>query len=756
MDIRDIVNKGIVDLENCEQEPIHIPGSIQPNGFLLGINKESWQVEYCSANTNDHTSTEYTDILSKTFSAFAGDDNQEALRKYIEDKVKETTPLRINIKGEIFDCLVHSNSNVYIFEAEPVMDSALPMPDIYEENRQFLEIVEHTKSFYELCDNVARRTRELTGYDRVMIYKFDEFYNGEVYAESKREDLESFLGLHYPHTDIPMQARELYLSNLLRIITDVDYTPVPIYTFTGRDNKDLDLSHAVLRSTSPIHVQYLHNMGVGATLTISLIHKGKLWGLIACHHYSAKNIPHHARIAAKIQGHFITSQIDVRQSNEEYDIAKRSNEALEKLLHAIRSHNYESFNELVNNKALLEVCNASGVSIVVNGVTYSSGSVPSVGMIEEMASSFAEKTNRTSYYTSELKNTIEQMENVCETVSGLLYHSLGINNNDCIMWFRPETIDEVHWAGDPKKAIVKDEKGLHPRKSFEKWKEIVECRSKPWLEPELNAAANFSYALQRQVALLAVTKEEQKYRELAEILKESNKELENINWISTHDLQEPLRKIRIMSSRIISSKDEFSISDKLDDMLSKIDSSAGRMQQLLKDMLDYTKVINDEGSITSVNLNDLIQVVVDDYSEVINEKGVEVVVKELPEINGIPFLLKQLFTNLIGNAIKFSGNNKQVITIEALPSLQRITLPSGMDELYQQVKVSDTGIGFDQQYVESIFKIFTRLNPQHEYKGSGMGLALCKKIMQSHNGFIRAEGSLGEGATFKLYFPQQD
>lgn len=753
MDIRNIENKGLVNLENCEQEPIHIPGSIQPNGFLLGIASDIWVVDYCSGNTEEYIGVEYKEVLGKSLNEIIGNDSVEAVKKYIDDNVLESTPLELNINNKEFNCLIHKSADTYIFEAEPIQETDIPLPDIYEENKQFLLAVEHTQSFYELCDHVARRTRELTGYDRVMIYKFDEYYNGEVYAESKREDLESFLGLHYPHTDIPIQARKLYLTNLLRIITDLNYTPVPVYAVGKKDNSSLDMSKAILRSTSPIHIQYLQNMGVGATLTISLVHKDKLWGLIACHHYSAKNIPHHARIAAKIQGHFITSQIDVRRANEEHHIAKKANEALEKLLNAISSHNYESFNELVANKSLLQVCNASGVSIVVNGMQYSSGAVPSKYMIDEMAEVFAEQTKRTSYHTTELKHSLEHMEHVCETVSGMLYHSLSYKNNDCIMWFRPETIDEVHWAGDPGKSIVKDEKGLHPRRSFEMWKETVECKSKPWLESELNAAANFAYALQRQVALLAITKEELKYRELAEILKESNKELENINWISTHDLQEPLRKIRMMSSRIISAKDEFNIGDRLEDMLVKIDSSAVRMQQLLKDMLDYSKVINNEDALAQVDLNIVVKSVVDDYEDTLEEKGVEVIVKNLPTVEGIPFLLKQLFINLIGNAIKFTSDKKQVITIDALPNLQRITLASGMDELYHQVRVTDTGIGFEQQYVDSIFKIFTRLNPQDEYKGSGMGLALCKKIMQSHDGFIRAEGKLNEGATFKLYFP---
>src|SRR5690606_6704948 len=187
-----------------------------------------------------------------------------------------------------------------------------------------------THTLKELCDLVAKGTREITGYDRVMIYRFDKDYNGEVYAESKREDLEPFLGLHYPHTDIPKQARELYMQNLLRMIVDIENTPVPIYTINNNaDTQRLELSLSILRSTSPIHVQYLSNMGVGATLSISLIYQKRLWGLLACHNYSPKNITPEIRLSAQLQGHFITSQIDLRQRNEEYDLSRKIAMSLE-------------------------------------------------------------------------------------------------------------------------------------------------------------------------------------------------------------------------------------------------------------------------------------------------------------------------------------------------------------------------------------------------------------------------------------------
>ena len=274
MNIRDIVNRDIVNLTNCEQEPIHIPGSIQPHGFLLGLKNNSLIIDYCSGNIAQYISISYSQLLGKSFSEVFGEQAQESFFDYVSQNLMlSSSLLKLTLAGNEFLCTLHKSSDTYILEAEPISVDEKNASESYNQTSQFFSYMHDTHSLKELCQLVADGTRDITGYDRVMIYRFDKDYNGEVYAESKREDLEPFLGLHYPHTDIPAQARQLYMQNLLRIITDIDYTPVPVYTIDDTANKNLDLSLSILRSTSPIHVQYLHNMGVGATLTISLIHQ---------------------------------------------------------------------------------------------------------------------------------------------------------------------------------------------------------------------------------------------------------------------------------------------------------------------------------------------------------------------------------------------------------------------------------------------------------------------------------------------------
>ena len=754
MKFKDIVNRDIVNLTNCEFEPIHIPGSIQPHGFLIGINSDSWKIDFCSGNTATYLQYEFKNLLNTGFAEAFGVAQQELVQDYIsKNLLLSSTPLQLNLHGKEFLCTIHKSENCYILEAEPLQKNDQNLSDIYDQTSQFLHYMNETHTLKELCDLVAKGTRDITGYDRVMIYRFDKEYNGEVFAESCREDLEPFLGLHYPHTDIPAQARELYMQNLLRLIVDIDYEPVPIYTSDAtNDHKNLNLSLSVLRSTSPIHVQYLRNMGVGATLTISLIHQKKLWGLIACHHYSPKNITPEIRLAAQLQGHFITSQIDVRQTNEEYEVARKVNLALERINAVDLPAKEESLENIVKKPELLELCNASGVSIIINGRIYKNGTTVADAKMLELSEWLSDHTKNSSFFTDKLIDIVpEELGADCENGSGIIYHSLGTKNSS-IIWYRPETIREVNWGGDPKKAIVKDQNGLSPRNSFKLWKEIIKCRSKSWLDPELNAAANFAHSLQRQLNLILITEEEEKYRKLSEILKETNSELENINWISTHDLQEPLRKIQMISSRILGKEGE-QMSEGVANSLQRMNNSANRMQTLLVDILKYTKIQHIDDSFVHVDPKEVLNEVLEDLQEMVIEKNAVIKIEKLPEIYGIAFLLKQLFSNLVQNSLKYSFQDvPPVITISSLGRLKPDFL-NDSSELYEALQFSDNGIGFEQQFAENIFNIFSRLHGQGEYKGSGVGLALCKKIMQVHKGYILAEGIPDNGAVFKLYFP---
>jgi chemotaxis family two-component system sensor kinase Cph1 len=746
MKIKDIVNRDIVTLTNCENEPIHIPGKIQPHGFLIGLTLDR-KIDYCTGNIAEFVEVTYTQALGKSFAAVFGSSAEQKIFDYIdEDKIKDAFPLEIDLLGQSFQISIHKSFDIYVLEAEPVF-SREKLADVYTQTFQFVTQMNNTKSLKDLCALVAEATREITGYDRVMIYRFDEQYNGEVYAESCREDLESFLGLHYPHTDIPAQARELYIKNLLRLIVDVGYEPVPIFTVDDSENKNLDLSFSVLRSTSPIHVEYLQNMGVGATLTISLMHHGRLWGLIACHHYSEKNISPDIRLAAKLQGYFITSQIDIRQSSDEYLNAQKTALALEQLTGLDLSYVSESLDKIISAPQLLNICNAAGVSIITKDKIYKTGLTPSDEEIKLLIEFINGLKISTIFITNKIRDHFPEADYA--NIAGIIYHPIG--NGDHIIWYRPETILEISWGGDPEKSIVKDSSGLHPRNSFEIWKQIVKNQSSVWKQYEINAAAQYAHALHTQLIMIMLTEEEEKYRTQSEILRETNSELENINWISTHDLQEPLRKIQLITSKMMSEINVVSI-DSISSSLQRVSNSASRMRVLLEDILKYTRIKNTKGVLEKTDLNHILRVTIEEMSEAITESNAVIESENLPDVHAISFLIKQLFSNIIQNSLKYASPERTPV-IKITASQEPELIKDKFKVYCYWIRFSDNGIGFDQKYSESIFKVFTRLHNQQEYTGSGVGLALCKKIMQTLGGTIYAEGKTGEGSQITIYFP---
>ncbi|WP_308993867.1 ATP-binding protein [Mariniflexile litorale] len=750
MKIKDIVNRDLVTLTNCEHEPIHIPGSIQPHGFLIGLTM-AWNIDFCSDNISSFIDISLSEVIGKHFDTIFGTEAHRIIQDFITNEKKLSVfPLEMDLLDNTFQLTIHKSDDIYVLECEPTFLEKENLVDVYAQTMTFLSHMNSSTSLKGLCGFVAEGIRQITGYDRVMIYRFDDQYNGEVYAENCREDLEPFLGLHYPHTDIPVQARALYLKNQLRFIVDIGYTPVPIFTTDDDENKNLDLSLSILRSTSPIHVEYLKNMGVGATLTISLIHEGRLWGLIACHHYSVKNISPEVRLAAKLQGQFITSQIDLRQATDEYAIARKTSIALEKLTGLDLSDSKEPFKILISNQNLLQLSNAVGVSIKIGPTIYKNGVTPTHNQIDHLITAITDSTNDKMFITNKLRVHFPELD-YGEEIAGIIYHSLG--NGNSIIWYRPETISEINWGGDPEKAIIKDSKGLHPRNSFNLWKQIVKNQSSVWLQPELNSAAHYAHWLYNQIILMMLREEQERYRSQSHILKEANAELENINWISTHDLQEPLRKIQIIISRLLIEIEETPTVDVVG-YLNRVSKSANRMQILLQDILKYIRIKNNKDTLEKMSLNFIMDDTLDAMKDDLLKSGAVIECQDLPEVYGTPYLMKQLFSHIIQNALKYASPERSPI-LKITASKTPVIINDSHKMYCQWIKISDNGIGLEQQYASSIFKIFTRLHTMEKYTGSGVGLAICKKIMQNFGGSIEASGALNKGTTITLYFPYE-
>ncbi len=728
--MKSIVYQDQVNLDNCESEPIHIPGSIQPHGFLLAVDSDHI-LRFCSENIREVGFDPARVLGQKLSLLFNSDDYQkiaEALEKPGYTKGQVT---RLKWAGKDINLLTHQSDTYHILEIEPFTENEIPF--LNSLSFEFARLTGEAKNLKELCQKISKHIKEITGYDRVMIYKFDDQYNGEVFAESKEEHLESFLGLHYPHTDIPPQARELYLKNLVRMISDVDYKPVPILSLdTQGTHESLNLGMSVLRSVSPIHVSYLQNMGVGATLTVSLLLDDRLWGLVACHHYSPKTLSFYSRISALLQGQLLSSQIRVQETAVSFE-EKRS---LEIHLDAIRNMLSSENNEDLHSDDFLHVtqsdyflCTSSLTPVLIGSESEKNRLKEIIRILDQM--------NVDEFHTNSVVRDLHPDPD--SDIAGVLYFRL--DEHTRVIWARREVNREIKWAGNPHKAIEKDQNGLSPRKSFEAWKEVIRGKSRNWTDVEISVARQCVFMLQKHHSLLKGRQVQRQQEELLDKLKLANEELENINWISTHDLKEPLRKIRIFASLLLDDT-RFELEEDTLKMIDRINNSAGRMQRLLDDLLHLNRTKHTEESYETIRLGDLLTGVIETFDW---NKGRVRLADPMPEIKGNAFLLSQLFTNLISNSLKFASEKREL--------LLEIDQISSEQPGFVTIRLTDNGMGFENKYAESMFRVFFRLNDDFQREGSGVGLAICKKVVELHGGRIWSEGTPELGASFYVELP---
>lgn len=524
---RTLLNQGTytydpIDLNNCDKEPIHIPGFIQPHGVLLAVTTNNIPtIVQCSQNTEEHLGLTVQEVIGLPLEHLIGKDNiRQVLACNFSASVTsdlQYMDLTINVSGkaQIFTSVIHESEGLLILELEPTYEKGNMEGNDFEWISRFFSRIKSTDNRVEASQIAAEQVKDMLGYDRVMIYEFDEQWNGKVIAEAREEELEPFLGHHYPASDIPKQARELYLRNWLRTIVNVNYQPVEIVPLlqplTG---KPLNLSLSVLRSVSPLHIEYLQNMGVGATVTISLIHDNQLWGLITCHHNSARYIPHRIRNLCNFLGSFFSSELFQRQQLDEYQAEIRSREAATQVSNIFIGNTSPAriIEELQGEEqTLLSLMDASGAAICYQDKLLLYGDTPTREQVRELAAWLAGKSEDYSYHTSKLSLEYDPAKAYKEKASGIVYVAISPGQHHYIIWFRPEVVQIVDWAGDPAKAVIKTDDGmrLSPRKSFEKWREVVQSTSYPWTTKELNVLPLLKSIVRRQTENQLAQAEEQ-------------------------------------------------------------------------------------------------------------------------------------------------------------------------------------------------------------------------------------------------------
>ena len=734
-----------VDLTNCDREPIHIPGKVQSHGFLVAFDSTD-VVNYVSENIKRFLNVEVKDLLGKTvgdFERLLQNDEAPGFVHHIlqlgrhAKGFESINPYTIDLGDESFNLIFSKSDNNAVLEFEPNITAT--EVDLQKTIGRSVSEMLSGKQLKQLLDNAASQIKNLIGYDRVMIYKFLEDGHGEVIAEVKEEHLEPFLGLHYPASDIPKQARELYKVNLTRIITDVNTKASPILTLaTNGQAEPLDMTCSELRAVSPIHIQYLKNMGVASSFSISLLYKEELWGLIACHNYTPRFINYKAREASKLIGQIISSALEYKQDEENIVRSLDFNSAFETLSNILRNGGNAAYAITGHETTLLNMTDATGAVVIYEDKITTLGNTPPKDQLKDLVSWLLSHMEDHVYYTHQLPEVYKPAKEYSQIASGLMACSLSPEMGELMIWFKPEQIATINWAGNPNKPVEVDGNGLmnlSPRRSFEVWSQTVKHTSARWNQEEITNVLRL-----REEVVYAINRQANEIRMLNEKLKQAYEELDTFSFTISHDLRTPLSTIKNYSELLLESNK--SLDDDAKRILNKIIGGADKLNYLIKEVLNYSRVGRAEMEYTEIEMGTLIEEIKSDLVVAFNTHNLEFEVGETPAINGDKTMIAQVFANIINNAIKYSSRSN--------PPKVKIEGKETNSEVIYSIK--DNGVGIDLNYYNRIFDLFKRMDNVRSYEGTGVGLAIVKRIIEKHTGRIWVESELGVGTVFYIAF----
>jgi two-component system, chemotaxis family, sensor kinase Cph1 len=732
----------------CAREPIHIPGGIQPHGVLISVDGQA-KVLQISGNIGEFMDRTPDACLGQTLDDVIGHTAAERARGGLKRLARDGAAIHVGnaiIEGwkhdEPMAVVVHRHEGLFFVELEPAHDLADVFSTMYPLVRSFVTEVQSMHTVEQLCQFAADEIQRITGFGRTLVYQFDEEGHGHVLAEAVDHGYPSYLNQYFPASDIPPQARELYRRNRIRLISNANYEAAPLvpalHPQTGRAT---DLTYASLRSVSPVHLQYMRNMGTLASMSMSILVDDKLWGLISCHHETPRLPPFEVRTACEHVAQIVSLQIEARETQAEAHYRLELRRMLSKLLSSMA--NTDSFVEALVNDAsdLLGFTRSSGAAVIFEGRTSLIGVTPnehSVTALVDWLDNQSEDvvmSDRASEYCPALSDSPE--------IAGFLAVSISKIYRNYVVWFRREVVQTVEWAGDPRAKLNTLSTSLSPRVSFETWTDVVRNRSLPWRPAEREIALEF-----RAAVLGIVLRRAEEIAQLATELGRANHELEGFSYTVSHDLRAPLRHI-VSFADLLRQMDGEKLSERGRGYLERIVTSARFGGRLVDDLLSFAQLGRAALRPHKVDVYGLVRNVIQNDIDEASSARVRWNLEALPSIEADHVFLHVAFTNVIANAVKFSlQKDAPQIDIGAY---------EGAGELigYTVYFVRDNGVGFDMRYVDKLFGVFQRLHVNEQFQGTGIGLANVRRIVERHGGKVWAEGKLNNGATFYMALPKQ-
>ena len=492
-----MIKRKNLDSDFCGNLPLHHINSIQDYGYLLVVDIEDLTVIQASENLAELLDAEIQEIIPSPLENYLAELSILEIKELINSNLNYRIPLSVNLKHvsehQSYHALIHIKTGYLIIELEKAENNiSRSFTVVYQSIRHISAALDKANTVQEVCNTAIRELRRLSGFDGILMYSFDKDWNGTVIAEDKDERLEQYLGQTFPASDVPKQAREMYLKNPYRLIPNRTYRPIRLYPVINPiTNAFIDLSDCNLRGIAAVHLEYMKNMGINASMSIRVIYNESLWGLISCHHIENKYLNYELCSVFEWLSELISNRLSMILNSDSH----RRAQSLQLHRQTIADRIYATGELLIGLLAedadnILSLFKATGAVMVINGRIESRGTLPSKDELENLILWLEGKNFSEIFATSQLSEDYEDASAFAAEVSGLLFIPIENERAEFVVCFRPEVIQDINWGGDPNQTITfdKDGKSYHPRNSFTSWKETVSGHALPWQKEELEVA----------------------------------------------------------------------------------------------------------------------------------------------------------------------------------------------------------------------------------------------------------------------------
>jgi two-component system, chemotaxis family, sensor kinase Cph1 len=738
----------VFDIDECAREPIHLLGSVQSHGALLALAEPELTIAVASSNTAAVLGVAPAVLLGLPVADILGPDQAEQLHQAASDDDGAAAIVPVQLEegeaGYQLEVSVHRGDGLVICEFEPSADEPFRFSSFYPAARRALLQLESTRTVADLCQAAVRQVRAFTGYDRVVAYRFDGDGPGEVIAEDAAPGWEPWLGLWFPAIDVPPQARRLYLRNWIRVIADVDDPGAALIPpLRPGTQRPLDLSSSALRTVSGYHLEYLRNIGVRGSMSVSLIKDGRLWGLIACHSGVPRRLTADQRAACEMFGIALSLRLDAIEDRQRAADQAEARRILQQMTAGAEAIAPERFGEhiVAGSARLSDLIGADGVYLRLGAAAYTSGLVPDLRGLPALLARLPSVPVGRAWSTHRLREEAGELAHLAGDCAGVLLVPLS-SAGDVLAWFRGEVSHTVRWAADPERPVVTGRRGqrLTPRGSSSVWLQTVGGQCLPWTGRDRDIAEE-TYRILLGAAVRHAAAPSTAGPELAH----GDDELKAFARAASRALKEPLRGITSYATVI--KEDSAALDDVTVKRLDTIRWLASRMDELLNSLLEYSRLGLADLRMTPVSLDD----VLDDIEETLGARFAEADVQlrrpmRLGVVSGDRIRLQEVLVNLISNAVTYAAAD--------LPRWVEVgyedVVPPDADQPVRAFYVRDNGTGVWAEQQQYISRPLAEPGARGEGEGeeAGAGLTISRRIVERHGGRLWVRSAPDQGTTF--------